>query len=363
MAFSFIRLILGFTKKSNSWYNKYNFKEVIRLKVLMKEDYLRFEGMFLSEYAQKTVDTRGRLRPEIECPMRTEYQRDRDRILHSKSFRRLKHKTQVFLAPSGDHYRTRMTHTLEVMQIARTLARALRLNEDLTEAIAFGHDLGHTPFGHIGERVLNELSGRFEHNEQSLRVADVLENEGQGLNLTYEVRDGILQHRSDGVPCTLEGKIVSYADRIAYLNHDIDDAIRAGLMCENDIPKEIEKVLGIGKRAKINNLVNDIVVESKDRPYIKQSWEFKEAMGELRKFMFKNVYFSDQASIEEVKAKEWLIKLYNFLKMNPEEVPEFYRKLSMVPHQYLLDYIAGMTDTYVIKLLEKYFDYKWDSIL
>lgn len=329
----------------------------------MKEDYLRFESEFLSEYAQKTSATRGRLRSEEPCPMRTEYQRDRDRIIHSKSFRRLKHKTQVFLAPSGDHYRTRMTHTLEVMQIARTLARCLRLNEDLTEAIAFGHDLGHTPFGHIGERVLSELSGRFEHNEQSLRVADVLENDGHGLNLTYEVRDGILQHKSSGTPCTLEGKIVSYADRIAYLNHDIDDAIRAGLMAETDIPKDIEKVLGVGKRAKINNLVTDIITVSNGKPYIKQSDEYKEAMDALRKFMFENVYFSEHASAEEIKAKEWLVKLYDFLKKNPSEVPQFYRDLSLVPHQYLLDYIAGMTDTYVIKLLEKYFGYKWDSIL
>ena len=329
----------------------------------MKEEFLSLEKEFLSEFAQKTALTRGRLRAEEECPMRTEYQRDRDRILHSKSFRRLKHKTQVFLAPSGDHYRTRMTHTLEVMQIARTIARCLRLNEDLTEAIAFGHDLGHTPFGQIGERVLNELSGRFEHNEQSLRVVDVLEKDGRGLNLTHEVRDGILQHRSDGTPCTLEGKVVSYADRIAYLNHDIDDAIRARLMSESDIPKDIEKVLGIGKSAKINNLVSDIVRESKDAPYVKQSQEFKEAMSELRKFMFKNVYFSSHASAEEVKAKEWLVKLYDFLKENPDEVPEFYRNLSMVPNQYLLDYIAGMTDTFVIKLLEKYFNYKWDSIL
>ncbi len=329
----------------------------------MKEEFLSFEKDFLSEFAQKTMATRGRMRAEEPCPIRTEYQRDRDRILHSKSFRRLKHKTQVFLAPSGDHYRTRMTHTLEVMQIARTIARSLRLNEDLTEAIAFGHDLGHTPFGHVGERVLNKLSGRFEHNEQSLRVVDVLEKDGLGLNLTYEVRDGILQHRSDGVPCTLEGKVVSYADRIAYLNHDIDDAIRAGLMCEDDIPKEIEKVLGIGKSKRINNLVGDIVKESKDAPCVRQSPEFQEAMSELRKFMFKNVYFSSHASGEEVKAKEWLIKLYDFLKENPDEVPEFYRNLSVAPNQYLLDYIAGMTDTYVIKLLEKYFDYKWDSIL
>ena len=329
----------------------------------MKEEYLRFEGEFLSEFAQKTIESRGRIREEKECPMRTEYQRDRDRILHSKSFRRLKHKTKVFLAPSGDHYRTRLTHTLEVMQIARTIARALRLNEDLTEAISFGHDLGHTPFGHVGERVLNSLSGSFEHNVQSLRVVDILEKEGAGLNLTYEVRDGILEHRSNGKPCTLEGKIVSYADRIAYLNHDIDDAIRAGIMCESDIPKEIEKVLGIGKKARIDGLVRDIVMESKDKPYVRQSCEFKEAMAELRKFMFKNVYFSEHASLEEVKAKEWLVKLYDFLKAHPEEVPEFYRSISISPEQYLPDYIAGMTDTYVIKLLEKYFNYKWDSIL
>ena len=329
----------------------------------MKEEFLRFENNFLSEYAQKSTATRGRLRCEEECPMRTEYQRDRDRIIHSKSFRRLKHKTQVFLAPSGDHYRTRMTHTLEVMQIARTLARCLRLNEDLTEAIAFGHDLGHTPFGHTGERVLSELSGEFEHNEQSLRVVDLLEKEGKGLNLTYEVRDGILQHRGEGKPITLEGKIVCFADRIAYLNHDIDDAIRAGLMSEEDVPKEVVKVLGSSKSARINGLVLDIINTSSGKPFVMQSEEYGQAMGELRKYMFKNVYFSDHRNKDDIRAKEWLIRLYEFLKENPEEVPIFYRNLSKDSDQFLVDYIAGMTDTYVIKLFEKYFGYKWDSIL
>ncbi len=329
----------------------------------MKEEFLRFENNYLSEFAMKSTETRGRLQIETECPMRTEYQRDRDRIIHSKSFRRLKHKTQVFLAPNGDHYRTRMTHTLEVMQIARTLARCLRLNEDLTEAIAFGHDLGHTPFGHTGERVLSELSGGFEHNEQSLRVVDVLEKDGKGLNLTYEVRDGILQHRGDGTPCTLEGKIVCFADRIAYLNHDIDDAIRAGLMSEEDVPKEVVAVLGNKKSERINSLVLDIINTSKGKPIVEQSQEFHQAMGELRKFMFKNVYFSEHRNKDDVRAKEWLVRLYAFLEENPDEVPAFYRDQSQGSNQFLVDYVAGMTDTYVIKLFERYFGYKWDSIL
>ena len=329
----------------------------------MKEDYLKFDAAYLSPYAVKSSETAGRAVWEEPCPLRTEFQRDRDRIVHSKSFRRLKHKTQVFLAPSGDHYRTRMTHTIEVMQIARTIARCLKLNEDLTEAIAFGHDLGHTPFGHIGERILAAETGHFEHNEQSLRVVTVLEDDGKGLNLTAEVLDGILEHKQSGNPKTLEGRVVALSDRIAYLNHDIDDGIRAGLLSEEDLPVAVENVLGKGKRAKINSMVGDVVRMSLDRDAVEQSAEFKEATDELRRFMFERVYFAEHASQEEDRAREWLSKLYEFYRTNPSEVPEFYRSLSSSPEVYITDYMAGMTDTYVIKQLEKYFGYKWDSAL
>ena len=243
--------------------------------------------MFLSKYACKSKDTRGRVAPLAPCPMRTEFVRDRDRIIHSKAFRRLKHKTQVFISPEGDHYRTRLTHTLEVAQIARSVARALRLNEDLTEAIALGHDLGHTPFGHAGERVLDGLiEGGFRHNEQSLRVVELLENDGKGLNLTYEVRDGILNHKFDGTPCTLEGEVVKFADRCAYINHDIEDAISAGILTADDLPRDCVAVLGDTKSGRINAMITDLVETSYDRPYVKQSDEFREATLKLHSFMF-----------------------------------------------------------------------------
>ncbi len=241
------------------------------------------EGQILSPWAQKSAATRGRVREEAECDIRPAFQHDRDRITHSKSFRRLKHKTQVFLSPQGDHYRTRLTHTLEVSQIARTISRALRLNEDLTEAIAMGHDLGHTPFGHSGEDVLDKLlPGGFEHNVQSLRVVEKLENDGEGLNLTFEVRDGILHHKRDGTPATLEGKVVSLADRIAYINHDIDDAIRAGVLKESDLPRPCVRVLGSSHGKRINTMILDVVQKSFDRPEIAMSDAVYEQIDALR---------------------------------------------------------------------------------
>ncbi|MBO4539538.1 MAG: deoxyguanosinetriphosphate triphosphohydrolase [Clostridia bacterium] len=319
----------------------------------MKEHQLLYERNFLSQYAQKSEDTKGRLKEIEPCPMRTEYQRDRDRIIHCRAFRRLKHKTQVFLRPSDDHFRTRLTHTLEVTQIARTISRALLLNEDLTEAIGLGHDLGHTPFGHAGERVLNALTGHFKHNEQSLRVVDVLENDGQGLNLTYEVRDGILQHKSSGHPCTLEGKVVSYADRIAYINHDISDAIRAGILTENDIPSEYREHLGNSKGARINTLVRDIIQNSYEKPVISLSDEGDYYMNKLRDFMFERVYFDHFGEVLLQKADRMLSMLYKYYITHPDEVP------SAVPTDdiktLVCDYLAGMTDNYAIDTARRIF--------
>lgn len=325
----------------------------------MKEEYLQFESAYLSEYALRSSETKGRARPEPPCPMRTEFQRDRDRIIHSKAFRRLKHKTQVFIAPQGDHYRTRMTHTIEVMQIARTIARCLKLNEDLTEAIAWGHDLGHTPFGHIGERVLAALGGGFEHNEQSVRVVTLLENDGSGLNLTAEVIDGIKEHRGSGHPMTLEGKVIQFADRIAYLNHDVDDAIRAGLMTEKDLPASAVAVLGEGKRNRINNMVGDIVSLSYGHGFVAQSDEFSAATELLRKFMFENVYLAEHAIREEARAKEWLSALFDHYLNHPDAVPELYSELSGSLRQAITDYMASMTDTYAIEEMRLRLGYDW----
>ena len=260
----------------------------------------RLEAETLSPYAMLSKNTRGRETPIEPCQIRTEFIRDRDRILHSKSFRRLKHKTQVFLSPQGDHYRTRLTHTLEVSQIARTISRALRLNEDLTEAISMGHDLGHTPFGHSGEDVLDELlPGGFEHNVQSLRVVEKLENDGEGLNLTFEVRDGILHHKKTGTPATLEGVVVSLADRIAYINHDIDDAIRAGVLKESDLPAECVRVLGNSHGKRINTMILDVVEQSAGKPAVTMSERMYEQFDALRDFMFDNVYKNPKAKSEE----------------------------------------------------------------
>lgn len=324
----------------------------------MLEYYYDFESKYLSEFAQKSQNSKGRQKVEEQSPLRTDYQRDRDRIIHSKAFRRLKHKTQVFLSPQGDHYRTRLTHTLEVMQVARTIARALRLNEDLTEAIALGHDLGHTPFGHSGEGVLNKLNPNgFKHNEHSLKVVDFLENDGKGLNLTFEVRDGILHHKKNGNPATLEGQIVSYADRIAYINHDIEDAILGGILKESDIPIDITNVLGHSKRDRINTLITDIVSHSIDKPKVSLSKIVGEKCDELRSFMFERVYFNNKAKSEEVKANLMIEQLYHFYKSNPDRLPDFYRdnieKWGL--DNAVTNYIASMTDPFAIREFEKIF--------
>ncbi|MFA6866547.1 MAG: deoxyguanosinetriphosphate triphosphohydrolase [Clostridia bacterium] len=321
----------------------------------MKELQYEIEEKYLSPYAQQSNKTLGREVVIPECPYRTDYQRDRDRIIHCKSFRRLKHKTQVFLSPQDDHYRTRLTHTLEVTQIARTISRAIRLNEDLTEAIGLGHDIGHTPFGHAGERVLNALSGHFQHNEQSLRVVDILEEDGKGLNLTYEVRDGILQHKSSGNPCTLEGKVVSYADRIAYINHDIDDAIRAGILRETDLPKEAVKFLGHSKGDRINTMVADIIKHSYLKDKVAMGQDGFYYMNQLRDFMFDNVYLANNGEILNKRADRMLSLLFNYFLKNPDEVPNTLRKLSDEPTVFVTDYLASMTDTYAINLAKKIF--------
>lgn len=315
------------------------------------------EAQFLSPYAAKSAESRGRAVKEEPCEIRTDFQRDRDRIIHSKAFRRLKHKTQVFLAPAGDHYRTRLTHTLDVAQIARTISRALDLNEDLTEAIALGHDLGHTPFGHAGERTLDHLCPEgFRHNEQSLRVVNVLERKG-GLNLTQEVRDGILCHTGDKLPQTLEGKVVRFADKIAYINHDIDDAVRGGIMREGDIPKEYSKILGHGHSKRINSLIRSIIRASEGKPDIAMEPEVFEAMMGLRRYMFDNVYLNDYAKNEEKKSFNVISSLFSLYSENPELIPQSVREISCSEDNMIVvrDTIAGMTDRYALSLFDKYF--------
>ena len=314
------------------------------------------ENQFLSEYAFHTSQTRGRDKPCNKCPNRTEFQRDRDRIIHSKSFRRLMHKTQVFFFPQDEHYRTRMTHTLEVTQIARIIARALRLNEDLCEAAALGHDLGHTPFGHSGETAMQRLySPDFAHYEQSIRVVEMLENDGEGLNLTWEVRDAILNHTGEHEASTLEGKIIKLADRIAYINHDIDDAIRANILSIEDIPKELLKVLGRGHGERINKMVSSIISESMDKPYVRMSDEINDATMELRSFLFKNVYRNSVAKAEEDKAIEMLRILFEYYEKNPAEMPKIYfentKKESV--KRCVCDFISSMTDRYAIDLFRE----------
>ena len=312
------------------------------------------EYLCLGERAQFSDATRGRPRPEEaqENDVRTCYQRDSDRILHSKSFRRLMHKTQVFLQPEGDHYRTRMTHTLEVARIARTITRALRLNEDLSEAIAFGHDLGHTPFGHAGEVALTEVMGEpFRHNEQSLRVVDVLEKDGQGLNLTYEVRMGILGHSSHSrMPETLEGQIVRKSDQIAYINHDIDDAMRAGILTEDDIPPEIAEILGHSHSQRINTLVENMIDNTIATGTLGMQPEIAQAMDRLRTFMFARVYTNPVAKGEETKAKDMLCRLFEYYMRRPEKLPaDFLPQLDFDGMERIVcDYIAGMTDRYAV---------------
>lgn len=314
------------------------------------------EKLILSEKACLSANTQGRAREEEKCPLRTDFQRDRDRIIHSNSFRRLKHKTQVFLSPEGDHYRTRLTHTLEVAQIARTIANGLSLNGDLTEAISLGHDLGHTPFGHAGERALDAVvPGGFQHFTQSLRVVEKLEKNGSGLNLTYEVRDGIVCHTRGKEADTLEGRIVKLADKIAYINHDIDDAVRAGVMSDSDIPLEIRNTLGHTKSARINTLVVDTVKNSVDD--IVLSEEIREPFDELHKFMFRNVYTNPKCKSEETKAIDIIKQLYYYFVSNSEKIPGVY---SSILHEEgveraVCDYIAGMSDRYLLTIYKKIF--------
>ena len=331
----------------------------------LREELEKLEHQHLSKLAAFSDESRGRLRPEEEKveEVRTCYQRDTDKIVHSKAFRRLMHKTQVFLQPEGDHYRTRLTHTLEVTRIARTMTRALGLNEDLAEAIAMGHDLGHTPFGHAGEAALNQLmSGGFQHNEQSLRVVDHLENDGQGLNLTYEVRMGIVGHTGPRVPETMEGRIVRRSDQIAYVNHDIDDAIRAGILTNDDIPREISDLIGHTHSQRIDSFVCDLIETSREAGEIMLSPAVDQALKNLRAFMFERVYRNPVAKAEETKAKDMLKRLFEYYVTHPEALPEdFHPQLSFDGmERTVCDYIAGMTDNYAVdKFTEIFIPVGW----
>ena len=315
------------------------------------------EELFLSPFAVKSSETKGRLCEETSCDFRTEFQRDRDRIIYSNSFKRLKNKTQVFCAPEGDHYITRMTHTVDVSQIARSIARSLSLNEDLAEAIALGHDLGHTPFGHVGEKVLGKLAEKgFWHNEQSLRVVDVIEKGGRGLNLTLEVRDGILEHKSSGKPMTLEGEAVSLADRIAYINHDIEDAIRAGIIRAQDLPQNAVKVLGDKTKTRINTAIADIWKHSQNQPHVMMSEEVMSATNELRAFMFERVYALTNKSMQD-RAERMLTQLFEYFMKNADKLPKPYLQLldNYDKEQVVCDYLSGMTDRYAIGVFENLF--------
>lgn len=327
--------------------------------MLLREYFEQREHDIYRACAAFSDASRGREYPEEKCDMRTEYQRDRDRIIHCKAFRRMKHKTQVFLAPGGDHYRTRLTHTLEVSQIARSIARALCLNEDLTEAIALGHDLGHTPFGHAGERALSKYTKKpFLHNEQSVRVVEKLEKDGRGLNLTWEVRDGILNHKTSGKPATLEGKIVRISDKIAYVNHDIDDGIRAGLLTEQTLPPECTNLLGHSTRDRINNLIHAVVFHSMEHDYVALPDDYAQALSELRKFMFRDLYTNPVAKGEEVKAERVIGMLFQEYMEHIERLPEEYiRSIDMGEDKEMVvcDYIAGMTDNYAVEMAKNLF--------
>lgn len=326
----------------------------------IRQEFEQREYEYLSQYATKSAESRGRQAEEEQCTIRTDFQRDRDRIVHSKAFRRLMHKTQVFLAPEGDHYRTRLTHTIEVSQIARTIARGAGLNEDLAEAIAMGHDLGHTPFGHSGEAVLAEIyPGGFRHNVQSLRVVDVLESGStrRGMNLTMEVRDGIVNHTGSVVPMTPEGQIVKVSDRIAYINHDIDDAIRSGIITIDDLPKESIAILGDTHKKRIDTLVRDMIENTIGRPTAQLSTEKMEAMNDLRTFMFKNVYHNSRVKrVEDInKVKEIVEFLYSYYLENHDELP---RELLAMRDEFSIeelvkDHVAGMTDRYALNTYEE----------
>ena len=325
-----------------------------------REDRQELEMLMLSPVASFAATSKGRRRDEPECEIRTCFQRDIDRITHSNSFRRLKHKTQVFLQPEGDHYRTRLTHTFEVARIGRTIARALRLNEDLTEAIALGHDLGHTPFGHAGERALREILGSevgFKHNEQSLRVVDVLEKEGHGLNLTHEVRNGILCHTGETKPETQEGNIIRFADRIAYVNHDVDDAIRAGILSESDIPEEITDKLGTKNSERINALILDLIHESIKRGVITLSPEIEVVYKNFYSFAYNNIYINIRAKGEEAKVFGIINGLFEYYSSNPEKLPEDYRRIAENEglRRAVSDFVSGMTDKYSIYMYGELF--------
>lgn len=336
--------------------------------MLTRCDFEAREKQFLSAYATCSAESKGRQFEEAPCEIRTAFQRDRDRIIHSKAFRRLKHKTQVFISPESDHYRTRLTHTLEVAGIARTIARGLALNEDLAEAIALGHDLGHTPFGHAGEHALNAVfPGGFHHNQQSLRIVDYLEvrtnSDGEqifGLNLTAEVRDGILNHNGSDQPFTLEGQIVRLADRIAYINHDIDDALRARVIASEDLPGDLLKILGTSNSKRIDLMVRDIIISSWDQPEIRQNPEVKEAMRELREWMFTHVYRNAlTAKAEDDKAERVIKEVYAYFAEHPELIPEeysclYFEKKENLP-RIVVDYIAGMSDRYALSLAREIF--------
>jgi len=318
--------------------------------VKVYELFLAREKVTLSKYAFLTENTRGREHPYTPCENRTEFQRDRDKIIHSESFRCLMNKTQVFLAPNDAHYRTRLTHTLEVTQIARIIARALRLNEDLCEAIAMGHDLGHTPFGHAGEDAMQKCySPDFTHYKQSLRVVEKLENGGQGLNLTYEVRDGIVNHTGAHMASTLEGVIVKFADRIAYINHDIDDAIRGQIIREEDIPTLYTNILGHSPRERLNTLIHDIIISSEEAGDICMSPAVEEAMLNLRLFMFESVYTNPKAKGEEKKAEKMIEQLYEYYMEHTEQLPEKFLRMienGETESRVVCDYIAGMSDRF-----------------
>lgn len=325
----------------------------------IREQIEAMERENLSPYACLSANSKGREKAEEQCDIRPVFQRDRDRILHSKSFRRLKNKTQVFLTPKGDHYRTRLSHTLEVSQNARTIAKALRLNEDLVEAIALGHDLGHTPFGHAGEDILNQIYlGGFKHNEQSVRIVEKLEKDGKGLNLTWEVRDGIMNHQTGAMPHTLEGKIVRLSDKIAYVNSDFDDAIRAQILCEEDIPLEIRKVLGHSTKSRLACMIHDIITSSMGQDDIKMSTECAQALKELRAFMFANLYKNPVAKSEEVKAKAMIEQLYFYYMEHMDQLPTKFLRMYEEGEdrgRVLCDFISGMTDQFAIERFNEHF--------
>jgi dGTPase len=324
--------------------------------MLIRENLEQWEKDYLSPYAALSVNSKGRLKEEEQCDIRPVFQRDRDRIIHCKAFRRLKDKTQVFLSPEGDHYRTRLTHTLEVSQNARTIAKALKLNEDLVEAIALGHDLGHTPFGHAGERALNRACPYgFEHSAQSVRTVDLLEKNGQGLNLTYETRDGILNHQTSGRPHTLEGKVVRFSDKIAYIHHDMDDAVRAGILKESEVPKDIQEILGSTPGERLDHFIHDIITNSMGKNDIIMSEQVAKAMKDLREFMFENVYTNPLAKSEEGKAEALMETLYHHFLKNIDDIPEEFLNLISIgePREKVVcDYVGAMSDRYAIAMYE-----------